>query len=190
MIVNTNNYQAGGVRVKSVTDKADTFSSPFVKTYTYLTHDGLPSGSLMQMPRYWIPVSFIMHTTYMGEMYFYAMNPSLDLFTVDRYLYLSIISPCSINTLSRDNIVLYSHVQEKFPDNSYVEYEFTGWDDFPDVYASGPQEFINKILPQSYDIISSPVDTMKNGLSNLIAGPVYEGEDKDRASLSARGRRV
>ncbi len=177
IIDNEISFQVGGIRVKSLTDRIGETDTAYVKSFNYLENDGTSSGVLMQMPRYWVPVMFHLNSPCAGYLPYPDEEPIQYYSISDRYLYLSVISAESICSLSRDPNVMYSRVREIFPDNSYVEYEFTDWDDYPDVYSPGSQEFINKKLPQSYDIISSPVDSMKTGLSKMIAAPVYDNSD-------------
>ncbi len=117
---NTAGFIPGGMRVRSLTTVSDGVSRTI--TYEYLNGASRTnsSGTLMKMPRYAFSFRYV---------FYVASNPC----------YLTAIgysSECFQPCIAGDPEVAYSDVRERYPDGSWIDYHFSTWDDFPDVFIT------------------------------------------------------
>lgn len=116
-VVTENDCIAGGIRIKQIINSSTGDSSDEIvsKQYSYLSHDGNSSGILLSPIKY----------------KYYQDLISFDKVTIPTYTYSSqtVLPMCQNST---GNHVGYSKVTEILADNSYIEYTFTNYDQFPD----------------------------------------------------------
>lgn len=117
---NTAGFIPGGMRVKSLTTVSDGTSRTI--TYEYLNGASRTSSSgiLMRMPRYAFSFGYV----------FYVNSNPYDLTAV------GYSSECFQPCTAGDPEVAYSDVRERYPDGSWIDYRFSTWDDFPDVFMT------------------------------------------------------
>lgn len=99
-------YPAGGVRVSSLTD-SDGQGGEYITRFLYQTVSGLPSGILMQMPRYVESVKYD-HYGAMCSAYISARG---------------FCNACGVQ-ISRGPHLGYSSVRQVMPDGSYTTFDF------------------------------------------------------------------
>lgn len=117
---NTTGFIPGGMRVKSLTTVSDGTSRTI--TYEYLNGASRTgsSGILMRMPRYAFSFRYV----------FYVAGNPYDLTAV------GYSSECFQPCTAGDPEVAYSDVRERYPDGSWIDYHFSTWDDYPDVFMT------------------------------------------------------
>lgn len=115
---NTTGFIPGGLRVKSLTTVSDGQSRTIGYEYSDADSETGSSGILMKMPRY----------AFVFKYDFYVENNPYRL-TATGYS-----SECFQPSTTGDPEVAYSHVRERYPDGSYIDYHFSTWVDFPDEY--------------------------------------------------------
>ena len=115
--VHSQTCTVGGVRVASLTD-TDSDGGRHVRTFSYETPQGEPSGILMRMPKY-IDIATYSHRASSAEAYI-----ACDALISTREF-------CNTGAIQqpRDAHIAYPSVRETYPDGSYTLYGFSGWTD-------------------------------------------------------------
>ena len=119
LIANTYGFQAGGIRVESMTTYGGTTGETVRYDYTDRARGG-SSGVLMRMPRY-------------AMMLKYAMNANARTYSITATGY---TSECFQTSTGGDPEVAYGNVRETLPDGSWTDYVFSTWEDYPDDYMT------------------------------------------------------
>ena len=112
---------AGGLRIKSITNFDGISTS--VRSFIYEWGNGVSTGMLSVFPAYYANLHDFWHNTY-------------GLF----------VSSEPLNAIPDGSPVGYKYVKEIFPDSSYIEHEFTSYEEYPDQFNSFYNGYTNEKL--------------------------------------------
>ncbi len=169
---NTFGFVPGGIRVKSLTSISGRDTTRI--SYEYLNKDGTGSGILMRMPRYAVAMKYLFYSKY----YLYDVRS------------IGYTSECFQPPVTGDPEMVYGNVRENYPDGSHIDYEFSSWVDYPDIYATDTESvtFYDKVyddrprvenisLPRPWVSMLPAMIDNRSLRGNLISQTEYSGNN-------------